>query len=157
MVLGFKERFADGEATNFVPKIQDGIKTHTIREDKNGRYKVGTLLHLATGVRTKEYQQFGWGVVTDVDVILICPEQKEIWMYKHGDKKLNEEEVKQLIKNDGFRTAERFWEWFSVKNVGKEFLGKIIHFKFITDGATGALVEQAKKQILKQMDKKPKK
>ncbi len=39
MILGFKEQF--------VEKIQNGIKKHTIRADKNNRWRDGMTIHFA--------------------------------------------------------------------------------------------------------------
>lgn len=50
MILGFKKQF--------VSKILDGTKIHTIREDKHNRWKIGMKVQCATGVRTKDYNQF---------------------------------------------------------------------------------------------------
>lgn len=65
MILGFKTKVG-GKLTLFVQKILACVmavyaaeyipKKHTIRAGK--RWKVGMKLHLATGVRTKEYFQF---------------------------------------------------------------------------------------------------
>lgn len=71
MVLGFMKQFPWGEPTFFREKITlEGIKgfgevdvpftfnrkLHTIRA--GGRWKPGMKLHMATGVRTKQYNQF---------------------------------------------------------------------------------------------------
>lgn len=48
MILSFKEQF--------IPKILDGTKIHTIREDKKNRWEAGKKIHFATGVRTKNYK-----------------------------------------------------------------------------------------------------
>lgn len=50
MVLGFKPQF--------VQKILNKSKIHTIREDSNDRWKAGRKIQMATGVRTKNYNKF---------------------------------------------------------------------------------------------------
>ena len=50
MVIGFNKQFPD--------KITEGTKKHTIREDKHDRWNAGMIMHMATGVRTKNYKCF---------------------------------------------------------------------------------------------------
>jgi hypothetical protein len=63
MVLGFNPRF--------VPKILDGTKIHTIRQDPHNRWVPGRTMHQATGVRTKNYHCFAEKVCTGVQSIEI--------------------------------------------------------------------------------------
>ena len=112
MILGFNPRFPE--------KIKKGIKVHTIREDKHNRWKAGMKIHFATGVRTKNYNQFMEGVCTGIQQIIIKPKQAFILIDNHI---LDEEEIKILAKNDGFDNTEGFWKWFN-----KDFSGKIIHW-----------------------------
>lgn len=76
MVIGFKEQF--------VYKILNGTKIHTIREDKHDRWRPGMTMHMATGVRTKNYKQFHEDNCTSVQEISIFPEYEEVWL--HYDK-----------------------------------------------------------------------
>ena len=50
MILSFKPQF--------VPKILDGTKKHTIRADKHNRWHNKMTIHFATGVRTPQYEKF---------------------------------------------------------------------------------------------------
>jgi len=50
MIIGFKKQF--------VAPILAGTKVHTIRENKTNRWRPGTTIQFATGVRTKQYSQF---------------------------------------------------------------------------------------------------
>lgn len=75
MILGFKKTFPWGEPTNFKEKILSGQKIHSIRS--GARWSAGMPLHMATGVRTKQYEQFnngveGLGVVTSVQMVNIA-------------------------------------------------------------------------------------
>lgn len=131
MVLAFKKQF--------VAKIQAGIKKHTIREDKKNRWKVGNKIHFATGVRTKNYNQFAEGICTLIEPFEI--------KYEHEGSKTTAEvfvnnellgravwrncqlisssfSVDVLSTNDGFVKTNDFFEWFD-----KDFKGKLIHWK----------------------------
>jgi len=48
MNLGFNEIF--------IPKIISGSKIHTIRKDSFNRWGAGKLIHICTGLKTKEYK-----------------------------------------------------------------------------------------------------
>jgi len=130
MILSFKKQF--------VEKIKSGSKTHTIREDKKNRWKIGRKIHFATGVRTKNYNQFAEGVCTLVESIEI----KYSYKYKQTiadvfvnnellgqtiwfDSKLKNSSfsVDMLVANDGFTRTSDFFEWFD-----KDFKGKLLHF-----------------------------
>ena len=136
MILSFKPQFKE--------PILIGSKIHTIREDKNNRWSVGKIIHFATGVRTKAYEQFDEGACKGVQVIEIeemimcaaeyCFVHKFIdpksnikhfktFCVKIDNRKLSTDEIKALAKNDGFADANKFFEWFNCN-----FKGKIIHW-----------------------------
>lgn len=122
MVLGFKEIFVD--------KILSGSKIHTIREDKHNRWKPGKKIHFATGVRTKSYKQFYEGICTGTQTIHISREDSygRTYVFISIDGKVplqvNNGQVQQLAKNDGFVNLRHFLDWFDVE----DFQGKIIHW-----------------------------
>lgn len=119
MVLGFKPQFED--------LIQTGQKKHTIREDKHDRWKAGMVIHFATGVRTKLYEQFKEGKCKSVQTIRI--DHDYIPLIGHcisvfiDDRSLPPDEILKLAKNDGFEDTSEFFNWFN-----KDFTGKIIHW-----------------------------
>ncbi len=129
MILSFKHRFQDA--------IQDGRKIHTIRRDKNGRWKKGKIIQFATGVRTKHYNQFHEG---------ICKSTQTIKIRYDGDSSYNpitghthypaliidgkehriynsDRVFHDVVKNDGFTSVYLFLKWFD-----KDFDGVIIHW-----------------------------
>ncbi|OGC00121.1 hypothetical protein A2V82_16415 [candidate division KSB1 bacterium RBG_16_48_16] len=115
MILGFSKQF--------VAPILIGIKIHTIREDKKGRWKAGTAIHMATSVRTKQYQCFSSDYSckgTQFIDIRNFGEEKEVWV---GGRELTTSEIELLAKNDGFKDVAAFWRWFPL-----DFSGKIIHW-----------------------------
>lgn len=122
MILGFKKQFK--------APIVKGDKIHTIREDKNERWHAGKLIHFATGVRTKEYDNFLKDTCKSVQEIeIIHNENKEHAAYDKGvwvlvdNIVLSSFWVERLAINDGFKSVYDFFQWFS-----KDFKGKIIHW-----------------------------
>lgn len=117
MVLGFKKQF--------VPNILDGTKIHTIREDKTRRWRKGMKIHFATGVRTKNYEQFKEGVCTGVQEIKMNPCSGEIVVLKNDGlfHPLSDFYRAKLFSQDGFESEEEFWDWFN-----EPFEGVLIHW-----------------------------
>lgn len=131
MVIGFKEQF--------VESILDGSKIHTIREDAHNRWKEGMIMHMATGVRTKKYKQFAEKVCIKIQKIEIKWEnpptelphlKRSVKVFIDGinvshkwfeDK--DEMLLEVLVKNDGFKDYNSFFDWFC-----EDFTGKIIHW-----------------------------
>jgi hypothetical protein len=138
MILGFKQKFPWGSPTNFKEKILAGTKIHSIREDPHGRWKPGTKIHMAHGVRTKNYWCFrdteccksvqsihinyyytGYPMAPSIELII----DGELF-YKLGNKFVEiDRGMIELAKNDGFDSVEDFFKWFD-----KDFSGKIIHW-----------------------------
>lgn len=129
MILSFKSQFVD--------KIKSGEKIHTIREDKPNRWKKGNKIHFATGVRTKNYNQFFEGECKSVQKIEITHKGNKIfveiegrpphvWIHFRNDKYIHPG-IEKLAKNDGFNNIEDFFKWFD-----KDFKGKIIHWTELT-------------------------
>jgi uncharacterized protein YqfB (UPF0267 family) len=118
MILSFNPRFR--------AKILDGTKTQTIREDKKGRWKVGGLIHFATGVRTKAQETFKTATVLSITEVMIfnSPDCKAVMLTKEKDKwtDIEGEELRKLMYADGFDHEEEFWAWFDQPS----FYGKII-------------------------------
>lgn len=177
MILPFKEYF-DKEKTKptyFREKILAGIKEtqellnkgqftpselvhfktfksklHTIRAGH--RWKEGMKMHMAYGVRTKNYQQFN----KYIPELEVCKGVQDIRIKYYGLKKKNSvhisidghifywgnvfgseidpsgsdamktlyaNNIEKLAINDGFDSVEDFFAWFN-----KDFEGQIIHF-----------------------------
>lgn len=107
MVLGFKPQF--------VPKILDGTKIHTLRADPHRRWKPGRSIQFATGVRTKHYKTFREdGNCIHTHSIFLSPESKGACLL---DSKMSTISVSQLSKNDGFESVDEFWKWFNVPQI----------------------------------------
>ena len=123
MILGFTKTWViNGKRvnTNFEEKIKSGTKIHTIRADKNNRWKAGNKIHFATGVRSSNYNCFNIGVCIGVQDIEI----RSFGIYVDGIK-LQTAQVQLLAQNDGFDNIQDFWAWFIPL---QPFTGKIIHW-----------------------------
>ena len=116
MILGFKKQF--------VKPILSGIKRHSIREDVHNRWQPGRIIHFATGVRTKDYNQFKMGICQSVQQIEIKYNESLIdtKIIIEG-KKITLDQKQKLAWNDGFQNLAAFLLWFN-----KDFKGKIIQW-----------------------------
>lgn len=159
MVLGFKTIW-NGQPTYFVDKILALVepnfrhhhprpKIHTIR--KGQRWKKGMLLHMATGVRTPQYEQFNQGYPElerctheqKIEIKQVDNQDKDnleylYWVWdrsKDGDmhylfevhidgRKLLYYEITEIAVNDGFEDAESFFRWFGFA----DFTGQLVHW-----------------------------
>jgi len=117
MVLSFKSQFKK--------PIISGSKIHTIREDKTNRWKAGNEIHFATGVRTKNYNQFHSGKCISIQTIEIKypTECFNDAIIEIEGIKLSTEEMQKLAYNDGFKNLLDLLFWFR-----EDFKGKIIHW-----------------------------
>ena len=159
MILGFATQLK-GKPTYFVEKIHSGLlqndllhgfdigfehsfdidvlaecepKLHTIREDKNDRWKAGTKIDFFINCRQPTMFRFAPVLpvvsVQEIEIKWIgfnTGFRPCIWI----DKKLiydvagiKEELMLELAKNDGFDTVEDFFRYFD-----KDFKGKLIHW-----------------------------
>lgn len=153
MILAFSRKFPWGEPTFFKEKIllpyKDQLpavlafrpinlqfditmppKLHSIREGH--RWKAGMLLHMAYGIRSKNYEQFNIGVpalqkVVSVQAVIINPKMRTVKINQGRNSwrtlYLQSEAQREFIVNDGFANASEFWRWFDTP-----FSGEIIHW-----------------------------
>lgn len=126
MILSFKNQFPN--------KILSGQKIHTIREDPHERWKPERKIHMATGVRTKNYDCFREDVCVSVQSIKIEYSKRSknfvivyidnmIFCSNQGGLCVNFDGMRKLSRNDGFESYEDFFKWFS-----SDFHGVIIHW-----------------------------
>jgi len=121
MILGFNKIF--------LPRIENGTKIHTMREDKNDRWKAGNIIHFATGVRTKLYNCFKIGRCIRTQKIEIKWFPSAILLYAKeaqitiDDRIISNQETWELAINYGFDRTSDFFELFN-----KDWKGKIIHW-----------------------------
>ncbi len=121
----------------FKQPILAATKIHTFREDKHNRWKPGMRIHMATGVRTKNFNCFN-----DIDncvstqIVIITyqnakrKKDEKYWPFKGlyykisvDGKFLNNQQIIDIAYNDGFKSVDDFFTWFK-----DGFNGKIIHW-----------------------------
>ena len=108
-------------------------KLHTIREDKNDRWKIGTKIDFFINCLQKDMFRFAPTLkVVSIQKIKIKWSNKKDYVpqfwYKYvvisiDDVYLSCEQCIELAKNDGFENEEDFFEYFSI-----DFEGKLIHW-----------------------------
>jgi hypothetical protein len=89
----------------FVPLILDGSKTHTIRRRRKYPTKVGDILSLYIGQRTKNCQLIAEVVCVDVLPCVIWPWEERFAAPIHTS-------IYDFFKSDGFTDAESFFNFF---------------------------------------------
>lgn len=126
---------------NFIAKDKLLAKLHTIREDKNDRWKAGTKIDFFINCRQKDMFRFAPVLpvvsVQKVEILWTVESNNvftaktktfnrkffsEVAVYVEG-KCLTNYELKLLTSNDGFDTIEDFFTYFK-----EDFKGKIIHW-----------------------------
>lgn len=130
MIAGFNRQFE-----SVLPIVGDGSKQHTIREDKHRRWRPGLIIHMAFGVRTKNYNCFcdkytcksiqeikivyhltGYPMAPVIEIFI----GGKLFYRSDGFGRSN---IKKLAKNDGFDSVDDFFKWFD-----KDFSGVIVHW-----------------------------
>lgn len=130
-----------------LPKAEEniiaGVKLHTFREDKTGRWKPGFRIHHCYSFRSKNgYKCFFQNeCVSTQNVLLLL-----LYRGRRGEevyyslsvvvdrKELTQVQIEALVVNDGFRNREQFIEWFfpdKYSNGERKrtmWAGKIIHW-----------------------------
>lgn len=109
----------------FVERIKDGSKIHTIREDKHDRWKVGNSIQFWSGnprnVKSNPFP-FGTGFVKKVITISISSKRNEV--YIDWERYIDIVTLEQLAKDDGFENWEEMKKFFP-----EEFFGKLIFWE----------------------------
>ena len=111
-------------------------KLHTMREDPHDRWKPGTKIHFAVGIRTKNYFRFAPVLeCVSMQTVVIkewamcssdqCYQTKDsrVWTIDVDGIRLKTTEIEELSVNDGFESMEQFFKWFN-----KPGTYKLIHW-----------------------------
>jgi len=116
----------------FVTRILEGAKIHTIRTDKTNRWKVGRKIQFWSGnprnVKNKPYQ-FTSGICTKTENIILNFRYDTLII---SDKSIimDFEKLDRFAKKDGFDNWDHMKDWFYQKyNYGIAFEMKLIHFE----------------------------
>lgn len=129
-----------GKQWDFIPEETDRMtnpKLHTIREDKNDRWKEGNKIDFFINCRQKDMFRFApvlpvvstqkieivWVELFGNNVAHVFIDKEFIAKVKFGSEMMVTGNMLQLAQNDGFDTIEDFFSYFN-----KDFTGKIIHW-----------------------------
>ena len=116
---------------NFGAKDKLPAKLHTIREDKNNRWKVGTKIDFFINCRQKDMFRFApvLPVISIQRVFMTyLPQCGNGFQVSIGGRELNPFEIEVLAVNDGFDSVEEFENYFISVMKDDEFSGKLIHW-----------------------------
>lgn len=127
----------------FVPFVESGAKTHTIRGKRKHRPKSGQPFYGYYAMRTKQCRKLIESTITKVDDILILDSGRKFQDVKPlqdgmrlfgpypqiviADVELDDDEMESLALRDGFPSLfemSRFWD------LSEPSLRDIIHWKF---------------------------
>jgi len=109
-----------------VSKILDGSKIHTIRRNPKREPKVGEVLHMYCGLRTKNC----FPITKQHSIVKI----ESIEITKFGVKldgfHIEKTELPEFVRNDGFETIEDFYNFFGAEKIinGTPWRGILIHW-----------------------------
>lgn len=130
MILPFKNQFKQ--------PILEGVKIHTLRVDPNNRWIPEKIIHMATGVRTPQYNCFKEDTCKGIEYAFMSyypanGHGLEISLGRthYCDNYIYYDTKEILAKNDGFENVESFEDWFIRDLMYKEHnsqLYKIIHW-----------------------------
>ncbi len=104
-------------------------KFHTIREDKNDRWKVGNKIDFYINCRQKNMFRFApvLPVVSVQKIEIEYLNNTGHWfkdaVVSIGESYIGRDEIETIAKNDGFDNVEDFFAYFN-----EDFKGKIIHW-----------------------------
>ena len=118
---------------NFVAKDKFTAKLHTIREDKNDRWKRGTKIDFFINCRQKNMFRFAprISVISTQHVFMTYWGNDIIQISVSGRELFGHNERLEFAINDGFDTWEDFFNYFYPiieKSKDKCFSGKVIHW-----------------------------
>ena len=116
----------------FEPPILAGTKIHSMRKDIHQRWKVGMVIHFATGARSKNYRQFHEDICTGKQKVGLYQGSRGI-MVLIDSIMLKETCILELARNDGFTTVEDMMRFFipvvpTAFHDMKQWTGRIIHW-----------------------------
>jgi hypothetical protein len=103
-------------------------KLHTIREDKNNRWKAGKIIDFFINCRQKNMFRFAPKLPVVSTQIVEIKYDDVFGKQLHPDIiidgiRLHPEKIEEFSQNDGFDTVDEFLQYFN-----EDFEGKIIHW-----------------------------
>lgn len=124
-----------GFKAQFVPFIEDGTKTHTIRRARAVRDEPGDTMHLYAGLRTKRCRLIGRYPCVKVEAISIYYTAKYRFpVFNIEGNILSTDELHALAVRDGFKDGfeQMVKYWDEVNDLGTvPFDGHIYHWRVL--------------------------
>jgi hypothetical protein len=126
----------------FVPLIESGAKTHTIRELRKYPSKPGEPLYLYEGLRTKRARRIlpvvPCTAVEDIQIyrvyrLTIAPGSYAAiveFSVKIGKQDLAGDEIEAFARRDGFRDFEEMMDFWRAQKRRFPWRGHVIHWRF---------------------------
>jgi len=121
----------------FVPFIESGEKTHTIRGKRKNRPQRGQPFYAYYAMRTKQCRKIFESVITKVQHITIRDHDMVggdftalygLPLVTIDGCELDRSELEALARRDGFKDAADFWKFFQGTHT-TTFVGDMIHWK----------------------------
>jgi hypothetical protein len=103
-------------------------KLHTIRKDKNDRWKAGTMIDFYINARTKDMYCFAPRILVQSIQSIVISNSSNGFQVSVDGKNLWNYQIKELAINDGFEGIEDFQEYFISRLENCFFIGKLIHW-----------------------------
>jgi hypothetical protein len=98
-LLGFQKQF--------VPKVLSGEKRHTIRKRRKHPIKIGDVLYLYFGLRTKHSQKLREEICTNVIPMTIRIDGVLV-----GDEWISAQKIDEFARSDGFEDGTAFFAFW---------------------------------------------
>ena len=118
-------------SSQFADLVESGEKRQTIRRRRKRQTKVGDMLYLYAGMRTKSCRKLGEAVCTAVTPIRIVEGAVIFWLWpgeeRHTLTVFGKGALQALAERDGFKTASEFFTWFD-EQYGLPFTGELIQW-----------------------------
>lgn len=105
----------------FVPMIEAGTKTHTIRATRRHADRPGRTLHLYTGLRQPGARLLKRVICTAVQSIVITARQNVMI----DGERLSDNQCERLARNDGFASFKDMMQFWDGR---RPFKGQVIHW-----------------------------
>lgn len=118
----------------FAPLVESGAKLQTIRAMRKVPIKQGETLYHFTGMRTKYCRRLGVSTCSSalgIDIIR-TPAIRAVYLQVGpggGQYRMQNTEIADLAKKDGFPDLDTFWNWFT--NSSTHFTGQLIAWPVI--------------------------
>ena len=110
----------------FVPAIERGDKTHTIRDIRKYPAEPGDILGLYYALRNKKCRRLMYAPCVKVENIEIRQINPQMWTVRVEEQTLSPDECTQLARRDGFGD---FTEMMAFWDGRLPFKGHIIHWR----------------------------